>query len=260
MKIYDQHVHSSLSVDSEESFENYLLRAQSLGLTHFVTTEHVDLSCAFLGKDVLVDFALQEQRIAHAQKSCAIQILKGVELGYKFSRIKDMENLVREHDFDVVLMSVHEDANADCTTQDFLKNKSPSQAYDAYLDIYIQMLHHCSCYDIVGHIDYLLRYIEAVSPLDHKDKLTTLLKLVIEQEKSLEYNTRFLYALKDDRYLRYIFQLYYALGGRKVSLGSDAHKAPVFFGGFHEALSMLKDIGFTHICTYQKRQEKALAF
>ncbi len=260
MKIYDQHVHSSLSFDSEETFENYLIRAQNLGLTHFVTTEHVDLSCAFFGKDMLVDFDLQERLMAHAQKKYDIQILKGVELGYKFARIKDMESLVAANNFDVVLMSVHEDAHADCTTQGFLANRTAAEAYDAYLDLYIEMLQHCRCYDIVGHIDYLLRYIGKISPKAHEEKLMTLLKLVIKQEKSLECNTRFLYDQKESSYLRFIFQLYHALGGKKVSLGSDAHTAQAFYGGFDEALVMLKDIGFTHICTYQQRQEKALAF
>ncbi len=258
MKIYDQHVHSHLSFDSEESFEQYLIRAQNLGLTHFVTTEHVDLSCALLGKDLLVDFAHQDQCIAQAQKNVDIHILKGVELGYKLSRLKDLEALVQANNFDVVLMSVHEDAEADCTTQGFLAKRTPSEAYGAYVDLYIEMLNSCSCYDIVGHIDYILRYIGRVPLEVHKDKLTQLLKLVIAQEKSLECNTRFLYDQKDGSYLRYIFELYYTLGGRKVSLGSDAHTAGAFFGGFDEALDMLKTIGFRHVYAYQQRQEKVL--
>ncbi len=258
MKIYDQHVHSSLSFDSEESFENYLLRAQNLKLTHFVTTEHVDLSCAFFGKDVLVDFAQQDQMIAQAQKSVDIQILKGVEFGYKSARIKDMESIVQENNFDVVLMSVHEDAQADCATQGFLANRTPSEAYGAYLDLYIEMLSSCTCYDIVGHIDYLLRYIDRISLVEHRGTLIRLLELVIAQEKSLECNTRFLYDQSEGHYLSFIFELYYAVGGRKVSLGSDAHTAVAFFGGFDKAIEMLKKIGFRHICTYQQRQEKIL--
>ncbi len=253
--IYDQHVHTFLSSDSEESFENYLQKALELKLSHFVSTEHLDLSCIGLGKDDMPDLALQKSICQTLQQKYPIQILRGIELGYKFSRLKDIEHLVNTHDFDVIIMSVHEDERAECASSAFLQHRSSDEAYAAYLDIYIHMLTHCSCYDIVGHIDFLLRYMKPVCLEKHKDKLCRLFQLIIAQNKCLEYNTRFLYRHNESHNLEYLFSLYYECGGQKVCLGSDAHNVEDYLASFSEALQMLKYIGFSHICTYQKRKE-----
>ena len=39
---------------------------------------------------------------------------------------------------------------------------------------------------------------------------------------------------------------YYALGGRKVVYGSDAHGEEIIAYHFEKAVKMLKEIGFTH--------------
>ncbi len=258
MKIYDQHVHSFLSSDSHESFENYLSEAKKHGLTHFVTTEHLDLSCVYLGMDDIYDIQLQDYTIKKLQKKYNIKILKGVEMGYKFSRIKDIEYIVNNVDYDVVIMSVHEGEDAGCTSYDFLNGLTNNEAYSKYLDIYINMLQNISCFDIVGHIDFLLRYIDKLNIENHRDKLETLFKLIINKNKALEFNTRFVYIYKDTSYLEYFFKLYHDLGGKKVSLGSDAHSANYFLNGFDAGINILKNIGFSHLYTYQKRKETAI--
>ncbi len=259
MRIYDQHLHSFLSSDCSEKQENYIDLAIEKGLTHFVTTEHLDLSCTSLGFDDIYNLVLQDELVKKYQKKYnTLTFLKGVELGYKYSRIKDIETIVQSNDYDVIIMSIHEDEIADCTTKTFLKNLSADQAYEKYLNLYINMLENISCFDIVGHIDFILRYIDKVHIEKHKDKLTQTLELVIEKDKSLELNTRFLYRHKDNSYLKYIFALYHSLGGRKLSLGSDAHTSNDYMGSFDEALALLKEVGFTELCFYQKRKEITL--
>ncbi len=260
MKIYDQHLHSFLSSDCSEKQENYIDIAIEKGLTHFVTTEHLDLSCTSLGFDDVYDIALQDEILKKFQKKYnELTFLKGVELGYKYSRIKDIESIAHSNNYDVIIMSIHEDEIADCTTKVFLKDLSAKQAYDKYLNLYINMLENISCFDIVGHIDFILRYIDVVQIEEHKDKLVQIFDLIIEKNKSLELNTRFLYRHKDDSYLKYIFTLYYTRGGRKVSLGSDAHTSIDYMGAFDIALILLKDIGFTELSFYQKRKEITLS-
>ncbi len=254
MKLYDQHIHTFLSSDSSESFENYLNLAHKLGHTHFVTTEHLDLSCLSLGYDDLPDLRAQDN-IIKTIKKYPIHILKGVELGYKRSRLADIKEIVERENFDVVIMSVHESHEAECVSAEFLKDLSSDEAYSAYLDIYHEILNTCDFYDIVGHLDFLLRYIDKVALKNHEKQLSNLLRQIIEQNKCLEFNTRFLYRQNDGTYLQYIFELYFALGGRKISLGSDAHSALDFMGGFGKAIEMLKSIGFNYLTFFQERQE-----
>ncbi len=259
MKIYDQHLHTFLSSDSKESFENYLQKTLELGLTHFVSTEHLDFSCISLGKDDMPDLELQKRLCDQLQQKYPLHILRGIELGYKFSRLKDIEHVVANYDFDVIIMSVHEAEDANCACGTFLYDKTPDEAYAAYLDIYLHMMEHCSCYDIVGHIDFLLRYMPPVTIEKHETQLRKLYARCIEKSKCLEFNTRFLYRHEDKHYLTYLFSLYYECGGRKVCLGSDAHTVHDYLGAFDEARQLLKTVGFTHISTFQKRQETLIA-
>ncbi len=255
MKIYDQHVHSSLSSDCTEKQENYIELAMQNGIKHFVTTEHLDLSCMSLGFDDVYDIHLQDELIEKFQKKYDIKFLKGVEIGYKFSRINDIENIVNSNNYDVVIMSVHEDEECDSTSRTFQKNLTTAQIYEKYLHIYIDMMENISCFDIVGHIDFLLRYIDRVRIEKHKETLVKLFELIIKNNKSLEFNTRFLYRHNDSSYVEYIFELYYACGGRKVSLGSDAHTSRDYMARFDEAIDILKKIGFSELTFFQKRQE-----
>ncbi len=258
MNIYDQHLHSFLSCDSTENFEEYLKIAQRQGAKYFISTEHLDLSSLYLGKDDIFDLEMQEKLRETLQKKYSVKILKGVEMGYKFSRIKEMEAIVNNNNFDLVILSVHETETVECALADFHGKLSPHMAYENYLELYIDMLENCDFFDVVGHIDFLLRFIDRINIEENKNTLTKLLKLVISKDKCLEFNTKFIYQQKDSSYLEYIFSLYFSLGGRKVSLGSDAHSIEYYRASFNEAIEILKKIGFTHISHFQKRKEIAI--
>ncbi len=258
MKLYDQHLHTFISSDSQERFENYIKVAESLGHTHFVTTEHLDLSCHSFGGDDMPDLVAFQNCLDNLQEKTSLQILKGIEIGYKHSRIHDIEAILQKENFDVIIMSVHESETASCLDPVFLGEFTPAQAYDAYLDIYLHMLENIHNYDIVGHVDFLLRYMDKTPIENHEEKLTALCQKIIAQDKCLEFNTRFLYRHDDSSALRYIFALYYACGGRKISLGSDAHMVRDYLGAFDDALTIVKDLGFTHVSTFQKRQENRI--
>ncbi len=259
MKLYDQHLHTYFSSDSNEKFENYFNLVIERGVTHFVSTEHMDLSCSFLGYDDTPNLGKFADILKQYAKIYDFTILKGIEIGYKFSRLKDIERIVESENFDVVIMSVHGCEDANCARSSFWNKKTADEAYSSYLDLYEHFLTHCSCFDIVGHVDFLLRYIDPVDMEKHEGQLTHVLNLVIKNEKCLEFNTRFLYFLNDDSYLKYIFTLYHKLGGYRVSLGSDAHSARYYMAGFDEAIALLKDIGFKHITAYVGRKEMHIA-
>ncbi len=256
MKIYDQHVHSFISSDTNESFENYIKKAKLLNLTHLLTTEHFDLSSYEYRRDDIPDFDKLEKTLQKLQdKHKSITFLKGVEIGYKYSRIKDIEKLVQERNFDFVLMSVHEDEESSSFTQAFVRGLTSDQAYGKYLNLCLDLVKNIDCFNSLAHIDFLLRYIEAVEITKHKEKLEEIMLLLIKKNKALEFNTRFLYQNNDNSYLKYIFTLYYNLGGKKITLGSDAHMAYSLFASFDEAIEILKEIGFDSLCFYQKGKE-----
>ncbi len=259
MKLYDQHLHSFLSSDTDEPIENYIKEAQRLNLEYFITTEHLDLSSLYINDDDIFDMDKQERLFEKLQSQYPLQFLRGAEVGYKSSRLKDIEEIIKARDFDLVIMSIHETEHNTFTDPALLSLLTPDEAYSFYLEYCIDMLENCSCFDVLGHVDYLLRYIPPVRIEKHKTELLQLFNLLIKKNKTLEFNTHFLSKKKNPTYLEYVFSLYYACGGRKVSLGSDAHTAYAFYASFDWALQILKQIGFTSITTYQKRKENLIS-
>ena len=79
------------------------------------------------------------------------------------------------------------------------------------------------------------------------------MKKVIKDGKGIEVNTSsFRYGLKDLTPERNILKLYHELGGKIITIGSDAHKAENVGDHIPYIQSELKKTGFTHICTFDK--------
>ncbi len=255
MQIVDQHVHSFLSCDSEESIEAYIEKAKVAGDTILVTTEHMDLRCCLFGKDIVPDYELQMETIKILEQKHEVEIRMGVEFGYKPGIEGETEDMLQTYPFDLVLMSIHEDEVADVSTKGFMLDLSPSEANRKYLDLYIRAIKSYHNYDVLAHLDYLLRYIEVIDLSEHKQQLVEIFEHIIKEGKALEFNTRFLYRHKYEEYLIYMFDLYKSCGGTKVSLGSDCHTAVDFKGEFTRAIEILKSLGFTHLSQFKKRKE-----
>jgi histidinol-phosphatase (PHP family) len=51
-----------------------------------------------------------------------------------------------------------------------------------------------------------------------------------------------------------ILTQYYKMGGRKISIGSDAHVSKNVAVGFDKALEMIKSIGFDSYVIYKQRK------
>ena len=76
--------------------------------------------------------------------------------------------------------------------------------------------------------------------------------VLIKKGKGIEVNTSSVDRFDDFLPGREYLQLFYGLGGRIVTLGSDAH-APERVGQHaHRALALIKDI-FGHVCTFEGR-------
>ena len=119
--------------------------------------------------------------------------------------------------------------------------------------------------DVITHITYPLRYIEGkyhrkVELSLYDDLIDELFRTIIEKDLALEVNSSGLRQeigrpLPDEPYLR----RYYDLGGRKLSFGSDAHRAEDLGKGIPECRQMAKRIGFTETVTFRNRKPIVLS-
>ena len=105
-----------------------------------------------------------------------------------------------------------------------------------------------------------LRYIigrfgETVDLSRYDQQIDDILQELIRTKRALEVNTSG-FGTAYDRLLpdTDILERYYAMGGRLITLASDAHTADRPGIGFDAAVQKLKAIGFSHACDFEKRK------
>lgn len=259
MQIYDQHLHTAFSFDSQEEMSVYLTEIQkNYPDTPFISTEHADLEAYILaGKDILADLPAQQAALRRLEAETGVQTLFGIEIGYKPSVAGRLHQIMAENSFDMVLLSVHESPNCDVGHEPFWAGRSRDESYADYLGLLAAAMDAFPDFDSLGHIDYLLRYMGAVDFAVHRPAVERLFSQLIANEKSLEVNTRLLGAGKTD-VMDTALDWYTAMGGRLVTLGSDCHRADGYQAKFPEAKALLLRHGIDEVATYQCRTRRML--
>lgn len=278
----DYHLHCEYSDDSNEPMENQIQEAITLGLDEMCFTDHVDYGikrdwddpegiiirhAVEHGKEVdlvlaNVNYPKYFEALNMYQKKYAssISIKRGLEFGIQSITVDAYEKLYASYqdDLDFVLFSMHQVNNLEFWTQDFQKGKTQKEYNDEYYkEIYqtMQMFHHYSC---LAHLDLMARYDEnGIYPFENeKDIIAEILKYAIRDGKGIEINTSsWKYGLKDTQPSRAILKLYKDLGGKIITVGSDAHETKYLASHIKDAYAILKnEIGINEICTFDHMQ------
>ena len=278
----DYHLHCEYSDDSNEPMENQIQEAITLGLDEMCFTDHVDYGikrdwddpegiiirhAIEHGKEVdlvlaNVNYPKYFEALNMYQKKYAssISIKKGLEFGIQSITVDAYGKLYASYqdDLDFILFSMHQVNNLEFWTQDFQKGKTQKEYNDEYYkEIYqtMQIFHHYSC---LAHLDLLARYDEnGIYPFENeKDIIAEILKYAIRDGKGIEINTSsWKYGLKDTQPSRAILKLYKDLGGKIITVGSDAHETKYLASHIKDAYAILKnEIGINEICTFDHMQ------
>jgi HisJ family histidinol phosphate phosphatase len=117
---------------------------------------------------------------------------------------------------------VHGGDGLDFAFQSFTEDKQA--IYGAYLALVRKSLEVSYPYDIVGHLGYIARYVpfEDKSFVGFEKEIDDILLTIIQKGKILEVNTAVKGLKQATLPSEDILKRYFSLGGRMVSLGSDA--------------------------------------
>jgi histidinol-phosphatase (PHP family) len=198
-KFIDHHVHSNNSPDSNEPIESLIKKALELGLTSLMLTDHVDFNAPDQVFDTRRDYYAYQNKLAEFMRLYPIKILMGVEMGYQPKVINKNNELLNNHPFDFVILSIHYVDGLDLGNGDFFKNKTPYESYKRYYEEVLSAVKNCDNFDVLGHIDYIIRYVNqtAYHYEDYKEIIDEILKELIKKGKGLDLNTSgYRYGLK----------------------------------------------------------------
>lgn len=256
MNIMDCHLHSALSFDSSESMENYVKIARKNGDKYFITTEHMDLESNLAGGvDLCAAFVIQEKTIKDLSKKYDMNILYGIEIGWRRD-IHERNCLVpREHPFDMVILAVHENEKGGQAFSTLSESYDVDTAYAHYLDLCYDAVDMFDDFDTFAHVDYMLRYIGHTDMAKHRERLTKIFTRLIEKDKALEINSKLVPAPEAMERIEYIVSLYASLGGRKVTIGSDGHNTAYYKNGFRDTMKVLDKYGIRELSQFIARKE-----
>lgn len=263
----DTHIHSEFSHDSQSKISAICRSAAEKGINIICITDHCDIEyCDKLDLQGIIGASVRSAREKGIEFSNLPEVLAGVELGEYIHNPKAAERIIGMNKFDSVIGSVH----AVCFegfTQPYSQIDFSKMTYATllkYTDKYFDELLEAaktSDYDILAHITCPFRYINGKYSLDldtmlFKDKTDEILKTLIKRNKSLEINSS---GIGNEAYNEFlpekrIVKRYKELGGKLITLGSDAHTPERIANGFSELYKMLHELGFEYAYYFKNRK------
>ena len=259
--MYDNHIHSNFSGDSEMEANSACQKAIEIGLSGLVFTDHVDYDYPDFDENFLINLDQYFDFFKKLQQQWKekIDIRIGIEMGFQPQVVNEIKETVVKYPFDFVINSVHIIDCLDPYVKTYYRGKTKQQAYERYLQEILCSISSYDNFDIIGHIGYVARYGDFEDkPLrynNYSDLLDQILKVAINKSKGIEINTS---GLRGDLHCTIpgydIFKRYYELGGEIVTIGSDAHFTQHIGHSFDEALEHLKQIGFKYVAHFEGRR------
>lgn len=261
--MFDCHIHSQFSSDSTMDAVDACETALHRKLEGLIFTDHLDFDYPGFENDFIIDFDMYSRFMDELKGTYSgrLKVLKGIETGIQPHVMKETQEVVNRYNFDYVIGSVHIINRQDPYVGGYYGDQTRQQAYDRYLEEILYMLQHYSHFDVLGHIDYIIRYgpyaERGLRYEEHQERIDCILRTLVAKGKGMEVNTASYRVKAGKKTVEYdiaILQRYRELGGEIICLGSDAHSAEYIGYKFSDFCKLLMDCGFQYICHFENRR------
>jgi histidinol-phosphatase (PHP family) len=248
----DAHLHTDLSPDSDVPIDVYAAAALAAGRSEIAITDHVDFepnAPAF----AYATFDDRERMVRSAAERWGpqgVQIRFGVELTYDRAWEDDIRAHLRRHAYDFTIGSVHDRAKSPYnprTVREWVAGRPLAEIVAPYFGE-VEAAARSGLFDTIGHIDVVKRYLHPhVLPTAlaaQPELYEPILRALVESGTALEVNTSGLRHPVGEQYPPpHIVARFHELGGRAVTIGSDAHRAGQFGFGLPEGYASIAAAG-----------------
>lgn len=255
--MFDFHVHSTVSFDGHGSPEQMAQAAVQAGLREICYTDHLDYLNAPDAPNMAFDTEVYRTAYDHLTAQ-GLVIRHGMEFGLTPDNPAQLRQDLERYPFDFVLGSVHLVDNADVYFAPYWAGKTVDWVYHRYLEEVLACVETHEDFDVLGHLTYICkcRGNPDHRPLGYADEpalLDAILETLARKGKGLEVNTSGVDRCGDFLPGADILRRFHDLGGRIVTIGSDAHTADRVGQYVPQALAMVREI-FGTVCTFERRE------
>ena len=233
----DAHLHTDLSPDSDVAIDVYAAAALERGIAELAITDHVDFEpgAPAFGYTTFADRERVVRQAAERWGPQGVAIRFGVELTYDRSWESDIREHLARYRYDFTIGSVHDRVSSPYSpgrVQGWVEGRSLREIVAPSFDE-VRAAAQSGLFDALGHLDIVKRYLH---PFVSKDDLAgsaelyePILQALIESCTALEINTSGLrHAVGETYPSAGVIARFQELGGRAVTVGSDAHRADHF--------------------------------
>lgn len=248
----DAHLHTDLSPDSDVPIDVFAELAVERGIAEIAITDHVDFEPG-MPAYAFTTFEHRERVVREAAERWAdrVAIRFGAELTYARAWEDDIREHLRRYAYDFTIGSWHDplgspygEGRVAAWTAGRTLPEIVGPAFDE-----VEAAARSGLFDAVGHIDVVKRYLYPhVTPGDlaaAHELYEPILRALVETGTTLEINTSGLRHPVGESYPSpAVVELFRAMGGRAVSIGSDGHRAHHFAWGLADGYDAAAAAGF----------------
>ena len=263
--MFDLHIHTLHSPDSKQTIDEVCESALQKGLQGIAICDHVDMWFSEnLDTPTQIRECVEDVCRARAQYGDRLEILQGVEMAEYLYDKENADRILSLGEFDVILGSVHsvafEEIDDSYSRIDF--SQMPEEKLLRFMKKYffhISEMIEKTDFDVLTHLTCPLRYINGkykrnLDVHHFKKEILEIFEQIIRKDIPLEINTSGLGSF----YSQYmpdvsLIRTYKNMGGKLITLASDAHVPQNVGNAFPATRSVLQDMGFDSHCVFRKR-------
>lgn len=272
MALYDQHLHSRHSFDCKTEPRANVEAAIGKGLAGLTFTEHFDTHPLDWPRCVF-DYADYSASIArvHEEFGSQIHVGLGIEICFQPTNIDFILRFLERHRFDLVLVSQHYFGGAAVHVKGNWEGVDAASATRQYLVDLLASVHQIEkihgkygrVFDVLSHFDvvkrYSHRYLGSHDMSPFAGLIDEILAACVAADLTPEINTSSLrQGLSETMPNADTIRRYASLGGKAISIGSDAHRPEDIGAAFDVASQMLREAGLEGVAVFKGRQRSVV--
>jgi histidinol-phosphatase (PHP family) len=249
----DAHLHTDLSPDSDVPIDDYAEAALERGILELAITDHLDFEpgAPAFGYSTFADRERIVRGAAERWGPRGVTIRFGVELTYDRSWEIDIREHLAHHAYDFTIGSVHDRLDSPyhpARVRGWVAGRSLAEIVEPSF-VEVEAAARSGLFDALGHLDVVKRYLHphvsteafAAAP----ELYEPILRALVESGTALEINTSGLRHPIGETYPpASIISRFRELGGRAVSVGSDAHHREHFGWALADGYERAAEAGF----------------
>ena len=263
---YDTHLHTDFSFDSEATVASQFDRATELGLYGLCITDHIDYKYPVEKYPDLeglceLDFDEYYKTLNEtANQYPELDIMIGLECGLQTnaSVVEYNKKICQNQVLDQIIGSIHLIDNNDPYYPQTWTYTDPKALIRRYFELTLNNINSFSGFDTLGHMDYAVRYAPDdfnYNPEEYFEITDEIMHVLIKKGIAFEINTSALkkgYGFTNPHPI--FIKRYHKLGGRLITIGSDAHSPEAMAYAFNETAEQLIEYGFNEYVIFKKRK------